>query len=201
MDDGTMESLWKRLLGGHIMIESATFHVITTELVVGSFALAGFCFFLHSILLFRKNDTQLVPTMESTAHVALLFGLLALPFAILSGIGASPNGANSSPLLANKMLLSTAGGGLALGVLYARWKMNDDCSSKHIHNAFGILSTSCMLLTASLGGSYARGDSLTEFIPFVKDSSLVLPPWMSIAVTALIVGALVLRRTSTVKHR
>ena len=26
------------------MIESATFHVITTELVVGSFALAGLCF-------------------------------------------------------------------------------------------------------------------------------------------------------------
>ena len=34
------------------MIESATFHVITTELVVGSFALAGLCFLFHSVVPF-----------------------------------------------------------------------------------------------------------------------------------------------------
>ena len=90
------------------MIESATFHVITTELVVGSFALAGLCFLLHSVFTLGKTPTKLAPTMDSTAHVALLFGLLALPFAIISGINSSPSGAHTSPLLANKMLLSTA---------------------------------------------------------------------------------------------
>ena len=96
------------------MIESATFHVITTELVVGSFALAGLCFVLHSLISIKNKESQFVTMMDSTAHIALLFGLLALPFAIASGINSSPSGAHTSPLLANKMLLSTAGGGLAL---------------------------------------------------------------------------------------
>ncbi len=97
------------------MIESATFHVMTTELVVGSFALAGLCFVLHSFFTFQNKESQFIAMMDTTAHIALLFGLLALPFAILSGLGSSPSGAHTSPLLANKMLLSTAGGGLALG--------------------------------------------------------------------------------------
>ena len=75
------------------MIESATFHVITTELVVGSFALAGLCFVLHSLISIQNKESQFVTMMDSTAHIALLFGLLALPFAIVSGINSSPSGA------------------------------------------------------------------------------------------------------------
>ena len=75
------------------MIESATFHVITTELVVGSFALAGLCFVLHSFFTFQNKESQFITMMDTTAHIALLFGLLALPFAILSGLGSSPSGA------------------------------------------------------------------------------------------------------------
>lgn len=182
------------------MIESATFHVITTELVVGSFALAGLCFVLHSILSIQNKNSQFLAMMDSTAHMALLFGLLALPFAISSGLGSSPSGAHTSPLLANKMLLSTAGGGLALGVLFTRWKMEGDINSHHIHNAFGSISTGCMLLTASLGGTYTRADSLTEFLPFVKETTLLLPAWMSILVILVILAALIVRQTSTVKH-
>ncbi|OUV38747.1 MAG: hypothetical protein CMA18_006680 [Methanobacteriota archaeon] len=183
------------------MIESATFHVITTELVVGSFALAGLCFVLHSLISIQNKESQLVTKMDSTAHIALLFGLLALPFAISSGISSSPpSGAHTSPLLANKMLLSTAGGGLALGVLFTRWRMGSGDSSRHLHNAFGSISTGCMLLTASLGGTYTRADSLTEFLPFVKETTFLLPEWMSIFVILLILGALIVRQTSSVKH-
>ena len=182
------------------MIEAATFHVMTTELVVGSFALAGLCFFLHSVLLFLNKERTLLPMMDTTAHVALLFGLLSLPFAIFSGIESSPSGAHTSPLLANKMLLSTAGGGLALGVLFTRWRMGSGDSSRHLHNAFGSISTGCMLLTASLGGTYTRADSLTEFLPFVKETTFLLPEWMSIFVILLILGALIVRQTSAVKH-
>ena len=182
------------------MIEAATFHVMTTELVVGSFALAGFCFVLHSFFTFQNRESQNLKMMDTTAHVALLFGLLALPFAILSGLESTSSGAHTSPLLANKMLLSTAGGGLALGVLFTRWRMGDDTSSRHLHNAFGSISTGCMLLTASLGGTYSRADSLTEFLPFVKENTLLLPAWMSIIVILLSFGALIVRQTSAVKH-
>jgi len=182
------------------MIESATFHVMTTELVVGSFALAGLCFALHSLFSFQNKERQFITMMDTTAHIALLFGLLALPFAILSGLESSPSGAHTSPLLANKMLLSTAGGGLALGVLYTRWRMDNTLTSRHLHNLFGSVSTVCMLLTASLGGTYSRADSLTEFLPFVKENTLLLPAWMSVFVILLILAALIVRQTSTVKH-
>ncbi len=185
------------------MIENGTFHVITTELVVGSFALAGLCFALHIFFTWREMESsQYSHIADTTAHAALLFGLLALPFAILSGLGASPAGAHSSPLLANKMLLSTAGGGLALGVLFTRWKLHEPMkkADSYIHNALGASSTGCMLLTASLGGTYSRGDSLTEFIPWIKTTTPLLPSWMSILVMLIVIVALVLRRTSTVKH-
>ena len=139
--------------------------------------------------------------MDTTAHIALLFGLLALTFAILSGIESSSSGAHTSPLLTNTMRLSTAGGGLALGVLYTRWRMHGDGTSQHLHNAFGSISTACMLLTASLGGTYTRADSLTEFLPFVKENTLLLPSWLSIVVIALILAALFMRQSSTVQHR
>ena len=200
MDNGRLARLWTGLFGGKAVIESATFHVISTELVVGSFALAGLCFVLHSFVSMRKSKTQIRFVLDATAHVALLFGFLALPFAILSGMAASPSGTHTSPLLVNKMLLSTGGGGLALGVLYARWKMYDDGSSMHLHNAFGALSTACMLLTASLGGTYSRGDSFTESLTYVKTNTLLMPTWMSIAVIAIILAALLFRRFSTVKH-
>ena len=180
------------------MIESATFHVITTELVVGSFALAGLCFVLHSLLSIQSKESQFVTMMDSTAHIALLFGLLALPFAIASGINSSPSGAHTSPLLANKMLLSTAGGGLALGVLFTRWRMAGDdtldISTTHLVPFYG-----CMLLTASLGGTY-KSRLTTEFLPFVKETTLLLPAWMSIFVILIILAALIVRQTSTIKH-
>lgn len=185
------------------MIESGTFHVITTELVVGSFALAGICFALHGFFTWRQMESsQYSEIVDITAHTALLFGLLALPFAILSGLDASPSGAHTSPLLANKMLLSTAGGGLAIGVLFSRWKMDEPMkkTESYIHNALGASATGCMLLTASLGGTYSRGDSLTEFIPWIKTTTPLLPSWMSILVMLIVIVALVLRRTSTVKH-
>ncbi len=185
------------------MIENGTFHVITTELVVGSFALAGVCFVLHAFFTWREiKSPQYSNVADTTAHAALFFGLLALPFAILSGLGASPTGAHTSPLLANKMLLSTAGGGLAIGVLFTRWKNQQpmEKAESYIHNLLGASSTGCMLLTASLGGTYSRGDSLTEFIPWIKTTTPLLPSWMSILVMLIVIAALILRRTSAVKH-
>ena len=40
------------------MISSATFHVITTELVVGSFAMAGVWFFTQSDSKFQRFDLR-----------------------------------------------------------------------------------------------------------------------------------------------
>ena len=89
------------------MISSATFHVITTELVVGSFAMAGVCFLLKAIQSFNALTSEKVSQVcDIVGHFAIGFGLLATPFAILSGISSSPGSDVSSPLLVNKIFLS-----------------------------------------------------------------------------------------------
>ena len=105
------------------MISSNTFHVVSTELVVGGFALAGLAFvfcMIAQMLPLAFSDRQ--GAGDAVAHTALAFGLLATPFAILSGLSSASGEALNSALLANKMLLSLSGGGLALGVLVARWR-------------------------------------------------------------------------------
>ena len=103
------------------MISSATFHVITTELVVGSFAMAGLCFLLHALCRYELiKSKNMVSITDNVAHFALLFGIIATPFAIFSGISSSPGSGFSTPILVNKMFLSMTGFGLAAAALISR---------------------------------------------------------------------------------
>ena len=76
------------------MISAGTFHVISTELTIGMFALAGVAFLLCAI---KKGPSS----RESVAHWALLGGLIATPFAIVSGVNAIPSEGIENPILAN----------------------------------------------------------------------------------------------------
>ena len=106
------------------MISSSTFHVISTELVVGSFAMSGLCFLLHALCRYELIKSQnLISVTDNVAHFALMFGIVATPFAIFSGISASPGSGLSTPILVNKMFLSMTGLGLGLAALISRWKM------------------------------------------------------------------------------
>ena len=108
------------------MISSATFHVITTELVVGSFAMAGVCFLLKALQSFSVLTSEKISQISDiVGHFALGFGLLATPFAILSGISSSPGSDVSSPLLVNKILLSMTAAGLAIAAIYARYSIGE----------------------------------------------------------------------------
>ena len=72
------------------MISSATFHVIATELVVGSFAMAGICFLVKALQSFNFLVSKTISEVtDNTGHFALGFGLIATPFAIMSGISSS----------------------------------------------------------------------------------------------------------------
>ena len=61
------------------MISAGTFHVIATELTVGTFALSGVAFLLCAL---NKGPSS----KEAVAHWALLGGLIETPFAIVSGV-------------------------------------------------------------------------------------------------------------------
>ena len=168
------------------MISAGTFHVIATELTIGMFALAGVAFLLCAI---QKGPMS----RESVAHWALLGGLIATPFAIVSGVNAIPSEGIENPILANKLLLSMASAGLAVGILLRRmWGGAVDIR----HSSIGMISVALMLATAGMGGEYSRGETLLLFIP--KDTVMLFPTWASIV---LLVFGMAIVGKSAVEHR
>ena len=168
------------------MISAGTFHVIATELTIGMFALAGVAFLLCAI---QKGPMS----RESVAHWALLGGLIATPFAIVSGVNAIPSEGIENPILANKLLLSMASAGLAVGILLRRmWGGDVDIR----HSSIGMISVALMLATAGMGGGYSRGETLLLFIP--KDTVMLFPTWASIVL--LVIGMAIVGK-SAVEHR
>ena len=94
------------------MISAGTFHVIATELTVGTFALSES---LHIVCALNKGPSS----KEAVAHWALLGGLIATPFAIISGVNSISGEGIDNPMLANK-LLSMTSAGLAIGFFFER---------------------------------------------------------------------------------
>ena len=173
------------------MISSATFHVISTELVVGSFAMAGLCFLLHALCRYELiKNKNLLSITDNVAHFALFFGIISTPFAIFSGISASPGGGLSSPILVNKMFLSMTGFGLASAALISRLKMGDSIlierKSMLLQTFSGMAASGIMLLTASAGGSFSRGESLLDIFSLPYDMIILMP--IAISAILLITG-------------
>ena len=172
------------------MVSAPTLHVVTTELAVGSFAMAGIGFLLAGLgshgWLGMKRHLQLA---DHVAHFALAFGLLALPFAIMTGIQSSPGEGLDHPLLINKMLLGSSAFGLAFGVLLARRSHGADVWTSpngRRWQAFGGMgAVGMVLLTASLGGTFARGESLLSWLPVSFDSVPLMPLWLSAGLVVL----------------
>ena len=168
------------------MISAATFHVISTELTIGMFALSGVAFLLCA---FEKGPES----RDAVAHWALLGGLISTPFAIISGVNAVQGDGIDNPMLANKLLLSMTSAGLAVGILLRRmWGSEVDIR----HSSIGMISVALMLTTAGMGGEYSRGETLLLFIP--KDTVMLFPMWASIAI--LLIGISIVGK-STIKHR
>ena len=168
------------------MISAATFHVISTELTIGMFALSGVAFLLCA---FEKGPES----RDAVAHWALLGGLISTPFAIISGVNAVQGDGIDNPMLANKLLLSMTSAGLAVGILLRRmWGSEVDIR----HSSIGMISVAMMLTTAGMGGEYSRGETLLLFIP--KDTVMLFPMWASIAI--LLIGLSIVGK-STIKHR
>ncbi|MGY8755323.1 MAG: hypothetical protein ACKVIR_06490 [Candidatus Poseidoniales archaeon] len=168
------------------MISSGTLHVISTELVVGMFALAGISFLMCAL---DKGPEA----RESIAHWALLGGLLATPLAIITGVNAAPGDGLDNPLLANKLLLSMTATGLSLGLII-KWKRG--AAIDRIHAGIGMIATGLIMTTASIGGEFSRGETLLFFLP--KEIVFLFPKWASIII--LILG-LILIVKSTIQHR
>lgn len=181
------------------MVSAPTLHVVTTELAVGSFALAGVSFLLaglgsHQLFGLKRSLT----IADHVAHAALAFGLLAMPFAIITGIQSSPGDGIDHPVLINKMLLGSSAFGLALGVLLARRKHGDAIWTRPWGRRWqalgGLGAVGLVLLTASLGGTFSRGESLLDVFSLPYDTVPLMPIWLSGALLVVAITNLVLMR-------
>ena len=192
------------------MISSATFHVITTELVVGSFAMAGVCFFVKALQSFNVlNSEKSSQVCDIVGHFALGFGLIATPFAIASGISSSPGSDVSSPLLVNKIFLSMIATGLTIAAIYARYSIGEQIWASKLssvtQSSTGLAASGFMLLTASAGGKFTRNESLFDILNLPYDTILLMPSWASgvilvIGLATTVLAVLGLRGRSAVQH-
>ena len=178
------------------MVSSNTFHVVSTELTVGSFAMAGLSFLLA--ILASRNILGLqsrITAIDTVAHATPFFGLIVMPFAIFSGVTSSPGGDINHPLLVNKMLLSTASLGLAIGVLASRRMVGDRIWSqpyaRELQGIGGMAASGLILLTASIGGTFSRGESLLDMFKLPYETVPLMPFWMSC--TVLVIALINLR--------
>ena len=179
------------------MISPQTFHVVSTELVVGAFSVSGlsflFCLLLHLDVL-KKTDWK--PMFDNVAHFTLAFGLAATPFAVLSGLSSAPGEGLNSPILVNKMFLSMAGMGFAIGVFISRWRLSQSIwatgKTATVHCMAGLAACGSMLLTASAGGTFLRGESLVDVLNLPYDAVLLFPTVISGIALVIGIGLLVL---------
>ena len=133
---------------------------------------------------------------DNVAHFTLAFGLAATPFAVLSGLSSSPGEGLNSPILVNKMFLSMAGMGFAIGVFISRWRLSQSvwATSKTatVHCTTGLAACGSMLLAASAGGTFLRGESLLDVLSLPYDAVLLFPTVISGIGLAIGIGLLVL---------
>jgi hypothetical protein len=174
------------------MVSAGTLHVISTELAIGAYATAGVAFLLagvasHGWLGARRH----LRTADLAAHFALAFGLLAMPFAMATGISSSPGEGVDHPLLINKMLLGSAAIGLALGVLLTRRRLGahvwNDAWGRRWQSLGGLVAVVLVIITASMGGTYTRGESLLDVLSLPYDLVPLMPIWMSSAIVVMAV--------------
>jgi len=179
------------------MSSPETFHVVATELVVGAFSVAGLSFTLLLLVHFGiLKQPSWISMFDHVAHFTLMFGLAATPFAILSGLSSAPGEGLNSPILVNKIFLSMTGFGFAFGCLIVRWRLGnnvwDSKKSTSFHVASGLAACGLMLLTASAGGTFSRGESLLDMFHLPYEHVLLFPILVSLISLFLGVAILVL---------
>jgi len=179
------------------MNSSETFHVVATDLVVGAFSVAGLSFTLLLLVHFGiLKQPSWISMFDHVAHFTLMFGLAATPFAILSGLSSAPGEGLNSPILVNKIFLSMTGFGFAVGCLIVRWRLGnnvwDSKKSTSFHVASGLAACGLMLLTASAGGTFSRGESLLDMFHLPYEHVLLFPILVTLISLFLGVAILVL---------
>ena len=171
------------------MISAATLHVVATEMTVGTLALAGALILLRTLISLDKGPfSNHAYSIDTGSVICAIAGLIAMPFAIITGITASPGDGLDDPLLFNKVILTFTALGIWGAWLSGRRSMGaavwDDRGLALMHGLMGLTATGLTLTVASLGGKFSRGESLLG--PLVKPLEYIVSIGMIPSIIMLI---------------
>ncbi len=157
------------------MVSPAVFHVISTELLIGSFAVSTLGTLICSAFsifpgLSSRLKSRFGSTLDSAAYVAAIFGMFTIPAAIITGYMASESMNSLGAMSENKMLLS----GLCIGFWSALISGRRMCGSRlwehrglaALQGTIAIAGFGTVIMLGSLGGQLGRGESALDLLPF-----------------------------------
>lgn len=170
------------------MVAARTVHTVATELHLGMLSLAAVTLLLRLALAWwsgAKDDPsgrwhRLGQALDATTHIAAIGGLIAMPLVIATGLRSAPGGSLDSTLLWNKAWLSGFAFGLWAMYLWGRWKYGarvwEHRGFSLLHAGTGFLAMQVTVMTASIGGMLAKGESLLDLAPWHPpfDEAIVL---------------------------
>ncbi len=169
------------------MVSISVFHVISTEMVVGSFAIATFSTIICAIASLVPSFGGRLPSrlhshLDSAAYIASIFGVLMIPAAIVTGYLTSESMGGQSSMSLSKMVFSGLCVGFWSGVISGRrlcgyriWEHRGLSALQAISASLGFVMT---IILGSIGGELGRGETLLDLLPF--ELGIYTPPSIGI---------------------
>ena len=157
------------------MVSMGVFHAISTEMVVGSFAIATLGTIICAIATIvpsfgERLSSRLHSHLDSAAYIASIFGVLMIPLAIITGYLTSESMGGQSSMTLNKMIFSGLCIGFWSGVISGRrlcgyriWEHRGLSILQGLSASLGFVMT---ILLGSIGGQLGRGETALDLLPF-----------------------------------
>ena len=169
------------------MVSMSVFHVISTEMVVGAFAIATLGTIICSIsslfpALGKRLPSKVHSHLDSAAYIASIFGVFMIPAAIVTGYLTTESMGGQSSMSLNKMVFSGLCIGFWSGVIsgrrlcgYRLWEHRGLSILQAISASLGFLMT---IILGSIGGQLGRGETVLDLLPF--ELGIYTPPAIGI---------------------
>ena len=158
-------------------------HAISTEMVVGAFAIATLGTIICSIAALVPAFGERLPSkvhshLDSAAYIASIFGVLMIPAAIVTGNLTTESMGGQSTMSLNKMVFSGLCIGFWSGVIsgrrlcgYRLWEHRGLTILQALSASLGFLMT---IMLGSIGSQLGRGETALDLLPF--EIGIYTPP-------------------------
>ena len=165
------------------MVSMSVFHAISTEMVVGAFAIATLgtiiCSITALVPAFRERfPSRIHSHLDSAAYMASIFGVLMIPLAIVTGYLTTESMGGQTSMSLNKMVFSGLCIGFWSGVIsgrrlcgYRLWEHRGLTILQAISASLGYLMT---IMLGSIGSQLGRGETALDLLPF--EIGIYTPP-------------------------